>query len=198
MGRQHLYLARHGQQAAPGRVVDNLGNGLTRRGQQQARHLARRLSAALSDVRGVVIHHSTMRRAAETAAFVAAQLSEAPLRPTRVLWEIPAVSVPADFAHWFTRFTPEQIARGQAQAERAYRQFCRPARGRDRHAVIVCHGNLIRYFVTRVLNLPGDAWINLETDNAGLTELIVDADGRVRLLSFNDVGHLPARLRSFI
>jgi serine/threonine-protein phosphatase PGAM5 len=198
MGQHFLYLVRHGQQANPDRTPDQLGNGLTPAGRQQARRIARRLGAALAGAPPPVIHHSSMRRAAETAAFIAGRLPAAPLRPTRLLWEIPAVSVPPAFAHWFTRFSPEQVAQGQAQAERAYQRFFQAARGRDRRSVLVCHGNVIRYFVTRVLGMPADAWLALDTLNAGLTEMVIEADGRVRVVTINDVGHLPTRLRTFI
>ena len=198
MAHHFLYLIRHGQQATPHQVPDVLGNGLTPAGRQQARRLARRLGAALAEVPRPIIHHSTMRRAAETAAFIAERLPAAPMRPTRTLWEIPAVSVPPAFAHWFDRYSPEQVAAGQARMESAFARFFRPARGRDRHSLLVCHGNVIRYLVTRALALPADAWLSMDTLNSGLTEIVIEADGRVRLINYNDVGHLPARLRTFI
>lgn len=198
MGQHFLYLVRHGQQASPNQVPDILGNGLTPAGRQQARRIARRLGAALAGAPRLVIHHSSMRRAAETAAFIAKRLPAAPVRPTRLLWEIPAVSVPPAFAHWFARYTPEQVAQGQARMERAYQRFFQVARGRDRFSVLVCHGNVIRYFLTRVLEMPADAWLALDTLNTGLTEMVIEADGRVRVVTVNDVGHLPPRLRTFI
>lgn len=198
MGRHHLHLVRHGQQAAPNQTPDVLGNPLTALGRRQARRLADRLGRELGEAPRLSIHHSTMRRAAETAAFVAARLPQARLRPARDLWEIPAVSVPPEFAAWFAHFSPEQVEAGRAQAEQAYQRLFRPVRGQDRHSVVVCHGNLIRYFLSRAFTLPDATWLHFDTSNAGLTEMVIEADGRARLVAFNDVGHLPAAWRSFI
>jgi broad specificity phosphatase PhoE len=194
MARRFLYLVRHGQQAAPERPPDVLGNGLTTAGRRQAR----RVAARLSTVPVAVIHHSTMRRAAETAAIIAKRLPQARQRPSRQLWEIAAVSVPEAFREWFASVPRDEIERGRQRAEAAYLALFKPAPARDRHEVVVCHGNLIRYFVCRGLGLPLDVWVDLDTNNGGLTHIAVDENGRLRLLSFNDVGHLPPGLRTFL
>lgn len=198
MGRHFLYFVRHGQQARPDQPPDVLGNPLTALGRRQARRVAGLLARELAEAPRVVIHHSTMRRAAETAAYVAARLPAARVRPAKDLWEIPAVTVPAQFAQWFTRYSPEQVARGRVQAAQAYQRLFRPVRGRDRHSVVVCHGNVIRYCLVRALDLPEDTWLGFDTTNAGLTVFAIEADGRRHLLRYNDVGHLPPNLRTFI
>jgi serine/threonine-protein phosphatase PGAM5 len=44
--------------------------------------------------------------------------------------------------------------------------------------VIVGHGNVIRYFVCRALQLPPDAWLRLGLANASITVLNVRPSGR--------------------
>lgn len=193
MSRRHLYLVRHGQQAAAS-APQPFGNGLTAIGRQQARRVARRLA----ELPVSVIHHSTLRRAAETAQFIAARLPDAPVRPSRALWEIPAANVLPAFAHWYGAVTPAQVAQGRARAEAVFHRLFRPVRGPERHEVVVCHGNLIRFFVCHAFGMAPDVWVNLDPHNGGLTEIVVERDGRLRLLSFNDVGHLPPRLRTFL
>ena len=53
---------------------------------------------------------------------------------------------------------------------------------------------MIRYLACRVLGGSPDSWLRMRTLNCGITELAVESDGRVWLVSYNDVGHLPAHL----
>jgi broad specificity phosphatase PhoE len=43
----------------------------------------------------------------------------------------------------------------------------------DSYDVVVCHGNVIRYFVCRALQLPPEGWLKLATFNCGLTHLAI-------------------------
>ena len=56
--------------------------------------------------------------------------------------------------------------------------------------IIVCHGNVIRFFVMRALQLPPQAWLRLCFFNCSLTCLSVRPNGRVSLRYAGDVGHL--------
>jgi serine/threonine-protein phosphatase PGAM5 len=58
------------------------------------------------------------------------------------------------------------------------------------YEVVVCHMNVIRYFVLRALQLPPEAWLRLRGDNGGITELIFYPEGKVSLSRFADTGHL--------
>jgi len=63
--------------------------------------------------------------------------------------------------------------------------------------IVVCHMNVIRYFVMRALQLPPEAWLRLRGDNCGLTELIFYPNGRVGLGRFADQGHLTIEQTTF-
>ena len=80
------------------------------------------------------------------------------------------------------------------QAEAAFFRYLRPTRGDDKNEIIVSHGNLIRYLVSRVLGGSPDSWLRMRTFNCGITEIAVESDGRLWLVSHNDVGHLPSEL----
>lgn len=58
--------------------------------------------------------------------------------------------------------------------------------------VLVCHGNVIRYFVMRALQLPPEAWLRTAVWNASITILEIYPNGRVSLRCLGDVGHIPA------
>lgn len=63
--------------------------------------------------------------------------------------------------------------------------------------IVVCHMNVIRYFVLRALQLPPEAWLRLRGDNTGITEIVIQPDGRVSLARFGDTGHLPIDMVTF-
>jgi len=56
--------------------------------------------------------------------------------------------------------------------------------------VIVCHGNVIRYFFCRALQLPPEAWLRLCTFNCSLTYLMILPNGNVSCRMMGDIGHL--------
>ncbi|KAK3255448.1 hypothetical protein CYMTET_35368, partial [Cymbomonas tetramitiformis] len=65
------------------------------------------------------------------------------------------------------------------------------------YLIIVCHMNVIRYFVCRALQLPPEAWLRMRGDNCGITEIIIHPAGRVSLGRFADTGHLTIDKQTF-
>ncbi len=195
-----LYLVRHGQhQRLP---QDEVGGGsddersiradggLTGVGRKQARLTARRLNSHPIGS----IYSSSLPRAVQTAEIIAKEFPGVTLRKSRILWEcIP--SVPPLLTASFSRVSSEEIARGREQAEGAYTRYFKAARAGDKHEVLVCHGNLIRYFVSRVLEAGSDAWVRMGSFNCGVSEVRIARDRKV-VVCHNDCGHLPADLRT--
>mmetsp|Transcript_29982 Transcript_29982/g.59550 ORF Transcript_29982/g.59550 Transcript_29982/m.59550 type:complete len:385 (+) Transcript_29982:181-1335(+) len=56
--------------------------------------------------------------------------------------------------------------------------------------IIVCHGNVIRYFFMRALQLPPEAWLRLCTFNCSLAYFTLRSEGGVSCRSLGDMGHL--------
>ncbi|GMH85792.1 hypothetical protein TrST_g4818 [Triparma strigata] len=63
--------------------------------------------------------------------------------------------------------------------------------------IIVCHGNVIRYFFMRALQLPPEAWLRLCTFNCSLAYFTIRCTGGVSCRSLGDIGHLEPRLLTF-
>jgi len=63
--------------------------------------------------------------------------------------------------------------------------------------VIVCHCNVIRYFVCRALQLPPEAWLRMGGYNTGITEIVVKPNGSASLVRFADTGHLQVEATTF-
>jgi len=65
------------------------------------------------------------------------------------------------------------------------------------YEIIICHANVIRYFLCRALQLPPEAWLRLCTFNCSLTYLTIRPTGGVSCRMLGDIGHLPPKLVSF-
>lgn len=196
MGIRYLYLVRHGQYDIESQ--EELGGNLTGIGREQAQATAE----ALSQLPIRSVYTSPWQRAQETAAIVCERLTGIQPQIVPELVElIPAI--PARDAYFFAMHRPnltrEHIEETRAVADEAFnRLFCpSPVQEDFPHEVVVCHGNIIRYFVCKTLGVPADTWTNMETNQCGITRCAIEADGRMRLISMNDTGHLPLALRLF-
>jgi serine/threonine-protein phosphatase PGAM5 len=56
--------------------------------------------------------------------------------------------------------------------------------------IIVCHANVIRYFLCRALQIPPEAWLRLCTFNCSLNYLVIRSTGSVSCRMIGDIGHL--------
>jgi len=60
--------------------------------------------------------------------------------------------------------------------------------------VVVCHGNLIRYFVCRALKVPIVRWTRMNSSHCALTRILIRDTGAIRVVSYNETAHLPPKL----
>jgi serine/threonine-protein phosphatase PGAM5 len=191
MATRTIYLVRHGLHESGSSRNDELGGSLTPVGVEQAKLTAQRLrSLPIS-----AIHCSTLRRAAETAEIIAREFPDIPLNRSQGLWEcypcIPPIPV---YIESFAQVPAEEIGQGREHAEKAFDRYFKCARGKDKHEILVSHGNLIRYFVCRVLQNQPEAWGSMDMCNCGISKVLIKSDGWMILVSHNDVGHLPKHL----
>ena len=190
MGTRVLYLVRHGQyhteEASP-----RYGQ-LTPLGRQQARRVGKRLASIEFDV----MHHSDMARAVETAALIARELPAGlPTRSSKLLREgIPTAPVP-----WLPNHTRADARQARIRMDAAFERYFKRARSGERHELLVAHGNIIRYLVRRAMGDPIANWLRMNITQCGLTVITLGPRrGRVVLMSFNDVGHLAPKMRTFL
>jgi serine/threonine-protein phosphatase PGAM5 len=184
-----LVLVRHGHYVADPAIDENIGPGLSPLGVAQAQLAGARLAGlpVAFDAR----HVSPMQRARDTAAAIAASTSG------------PAFATVADLAECTppTRRTeitvdesPGDLAACRERLERVFAQYFVPAAGRERQELFVCHGNVIRYLVTRALGVDSTAWLEMSVGHASITRIRVEPDGRFKVIAVGDVGHLPPNL----
>lgn len=189
MTRRVLYLVRHGEAggAEPSAV-------LTDTGRRQAALLGERLAG----IPFAAIHHSPWDRAAQTADIIAAHHPGVPVCPSDLLRECiptrpPDERLTAQQAAWFAEWPPDTLADSAAQAAEAVRRFAGSG-GDGEHELLVTHGNVVNWFVSRALDAPDWAWLRMLDYNAALTVILYLPD-RLKLVAYNDASHLPPELR---
>lgn len=190
-GVRYLVLVRHGDYDRDSAADDRVGNGLNARGRQEALLTGRRLEAL--PVRFEALVSSDYTRARETADLIGQALHMTAARDS-LLRECSPGRERADPMRLDAR---DNTAPCDSTLARAWRAYVRPSPAADAREVLVCHGNVIRWFTCRALGVPTSRWAAMDIGNASITVIAVRADGSTRLASFSDVGHLPPDQQSW-
>ena len=190
MATRYLYLIRHGNYESQD-PDDELGGSLTALGREQAE----RTGDYFKHFPITAIYGSTMRRAFETASIIGERFRDINVQPTRELWEC-VPTIPPKFEALFAikspELTPDKVAEQRKYADIAFDRFFQPSdTAYDEHVMLVCHGNLIRYLICRVLGVDTHAWANMRTFQCGFSQVTVEDDEEIALISFNETPHLP-------
>ncbi len=85
----------------------------------------------------------------------------------------------------------------EANLAAAWERIFVPAVDQNEYDVVVCHGNVIRWFVTQVLEVDPLAWLQMSIANCSLTVVQVRADGSKKLIAFADSGHIPYSMTTY-
>jgi serine/threonine-protein phosphatase PGAM5 len=189
MGTRILYLVRHGHYHTE-KDAAKYGR-LTTLGRRQAKRVGRRLAS----VHLHVMHHSDMLRAAETAEIIAGELDTTiPIKSSKLLRE----GVPTVPCAWLPNLTRAEARQHRARMDAAYDRYFKPPRNGQREELLVAHANIIRYFISRAMGDSITRWASISLTLGSLTVMAVGPSGRAMLMSFNDVGHLPPKMRTFL
>lgn len=207
---KHLVLVRHGESDwnAQRRIQGQSGTGLSRRGHEQAVHLATELASTYPDARLVV---SDLQRCRETAtpgearigrrAIVDADLRERDFGAWtgRLVTEVEADD-PERFARWAAGHDVLPEVGGedsQALRDRVLAAIDRHLAEVDDGGALVCitHGGPVWNGTRALVDLHEEALGGVA--NASVTELLVDGSFGWRLAHWNQVGHLPPDVRSY-
>ena len=193
-----LYLVRHGAYDIDDPRDEAVGRGLLPLGVAQARVTGDRLRGLPHPIDS--ISASPLTRARETAEVIAAELGGVGQNAPRLALDpdLAECTPPTRRADIMAQEKREDLSACSEQLERlALRQFAPlPAGSADRHELVVAHGNVIRWLVTRALGVDVTSWLGMSIGHASLTTIAIDAKGAVRILAVGDVGHLPPGLQT--
>lgn len=186
-----LYLIRHGEYEHGVETPDE--GALVTLGRQQARLIATRLVSM--PVAFTSIQASTMHRARETGEIVATRFPQLVLQTHDDLRECTPPTRRADI---MVDLEPGEAEACQEQLAAAWERLARPASGPvDEHDIVVCHGNVIRWFVCRALEVDPVAWLGMSIANCSLTVIQIRGDGSAKVVSFADSGHVPWEMTTY-
>lgn len=85
--------------------------------------------------------------------------------------------------------TPHEFYEEGARIEAAFRKHMHragPTQHHDSVDVLVCHGNVIRYFLMRALQLPPTAWLRWSLYNGSVTRIAIRPSGSVSVRCVGD------------
>lgn len=187
---RHLLLIRHGQYNLEGK--EDSERYLTKLGRKQADYCGKRLKEA--DIEYTKLISSTMTRAVETAGIIHKHFPQLTWEKDPNLCEGAPIPPEPPVGHW----KPEQFQFFQdgARIETAFRKLFHRAdaeQTKDSYEIVVCHANVIRYFVCRALQFPPEAWLRIGLDHASITWITIRPSGRVSIRRLGDSGFIPAK-----
>jgi len=192
-GVRTVYLIRHGEYDQKDTSNYDIGKKLTPLGIAQTRLLSARLKGM--PVEFTSLTSSTMTRARETAMVINKDFPELKLQQSTLIRECTPPTWRKDIMADETETDLQMCAKN---LETAFAEYFLPSQdGNDRNDIIVCHGNVIRYFVTKVLKADPMSWLQMSITNCSLTIICVMPDGTMKLDTFSDYGHIPENMRTF-
>jgi serine/threonine-protein phosphatase PGAM5 len=186
-----IYLVRHGHYGPDPAADRRLGPGLSPLGIAQAHLLGARLVAL--PTRFDALYVSPLRRARDTAAAISADFPDVTFS---VVDDLAECTPPARRADFMAGERPRDMTACGRQLDRLFARYFKPASGKERTELMVCHGNVIRSLIVRALGVDADAWSAMSIGHASISEIRIEADGRIRVVSVGDVGHIPPNLRT--
>lgn len=186
-----IILVRHGNYIEDPRIDEHVGPGLSPLGVAQARLAGARLAGLPTRFDAMLV--SPMQRARDTAAIIGEGL---PGRHFEVVDDLAECTPPTRRTEVTADEKPADLAACKARLDRVFATYFRPGAGSGQADLIVCHGNVIRYLVTRALGVDTAAWLEMSVGHASITHIRVEADGRYKVISIGDVGHIPPALRT--
>ena len=188
---RHLILIRHGQYNLSG--SSDQERSLTSLGRSQAEMTGLRLAELSLPYTHIL--HSDMTRAVQTAGIIAQQLPQVKVLPSDgILREGAPIKPEPKVDSW----KPDTYYMTDgARIEAAFRKYfhrAEPSQEKDSYEIVVCHANVIRYFLCRALQFPPEAWLRISLKHASLTMLTIRPDSRVSVKCVGEAGHLQPSL----
>ncbi|KAJ8711124.1 hypothetical protein PYW07_008366 [Mythimna separata] len=188
---RHLFLIRHGQYNIDG--AKDKDRTLTELGRLQADFTGQRL--ALLDIKWDLLVQSTMTRAQETGSIIAKHLDKnIEIKNCQLIEEGAPIPPEPPVGHW--RPEPKQFFQDSARIEAGFRRYFHrapPEQTEDTYTLLVCHANVIRYFVCKALQFPPEGWLRISLNHASITWISIMPNGNVVLRSLSDTGYMEPK-----
>ncbi len=179
----NIILIRHGETEA--NIEASAAPVLTVKGKHQVIELAKRLK----DSKIAIIYSSNLERASLTAKEIQKNNQNLELIETEELQEIYRLIIggaPKDGTR------PNRFEEDLERAEKFWKKILK---WKYKNVAVVCHGNIIRFFLAKALGAPPKYFYNIEIDPASVS-IINIKEGKTKVLLVNDIAHIPKELLS--
>ncbi|MEK6774525.1 MAG: histidine phosphatase family protein [Bdellovibrionota bacterium] len=188
MAIKTIVLLRHGQ------YKNEPSEQLTPLGRKQAILAGKRLK----DMKFNKFYFSTLPRARETAEIVKKTMGyRKKLYGSDFLHEC-VPGFPKKMRKKYGYTDEKKLMKHKRQADRAYRDIFTFSKS-NRFELVVCHGNIIRYFLCKALGVDTELWQRLDIKQCGITVIQLNSKKRsISIISHNDIGHIPLKMQTFI
>ncbi len=188
-----VYLVRHGHYDHTDSREPIVGQALLPTGIRQAELTGERFAQL-----GAPIHRiycSDFTRARQTAEIIAARLPGGALEVDPDLREIPVFYHRHGTASVLQELSVADRATHPVTALAAFDKYFARLSAGSRREVLVCHGNLIRYLLSRLVELTPAQWDDLFIHNCSVTEVHIHANGVSEVMALCDEEHIPKELQ---
>ncbi|CEG44124.1 Predicted phosphoglycerate mutase [Plasmopara halstedii] len=204
---KHMILVRHGHyiNAYKPHVSDS-EQVLSQLGRRQAEFTGKCLRMAHNRIpkrhNMIVLYHSDLTRAVEAGAIIASHLSDVMVYSSSMLREgwpgKPYFSLTPTSS---STIDDERNKLDTARMQEAFDTFfLSPVEAQDEdddesYCILVCHANLIRFFLCRALGIEAtNTWGHFEINHCSITRIDISAHRPIKVISVNETGHLPQSL----
>lgn len=184
---RHIFLIRHGQYEDW--KNDDKDRKLTPLGQQQAAMVGQRLKQL--NFKYTKLIHSSMTRAKETTNIVLKYLPTIPVESTDLLHEGNPIPSEPPVGIWREEY---KYYEDGPRIEAAFRKHFHRAsveQKADSFDIIICHSNVIRYFICRVLQVAPEAWLRFSLHHCSITWIAISPNGHVRVFAVGASSFMP-------
>lgn len=178
-----IILIRHGQYHKDG--YNNFG--LTSKGREQIDKCGLYLKQYFKNKKTILnkVYYSTLQRAMDSFDIIDKHLGDDfkyKALKTSDIKECKACPNEPNQLKWYK--SNVDLFKNNLKAEKAFKNYIHRAEDKfkkDYTTVLVCHGNLIRYILLRVLQLDPTAWMRLYVPLASISTIKIFPDGNIRL-----------------
>ncbi|XP_054711033.1 serine/threonine-protein phosphatase PGAM5, mitochondrial-like [Uloborus diversus] len=184
---RHIFLIRHGQYDES--AEKDSDRRLTELGIKQAQAVGQRLLDLKFNYTSLV--RSSMTRAVETSNIILKYFPDLSVETDDLLREGRPIPPEPRVGSYQPEY--KQYFEAGARIEAAFRKyFHRADTEQESHSyeIIVCHANVIRYFVCRVLQVPPEAWLRFSLPNCSITWIVILPNGTCGVVSLGESGYL--------
>uniref|UniRef100_A0A7S1MIX5 Serine/threonine-protein phosphatase PGAM5, mitochondrial n=2 Tax=Neobodo designis TaxID=312471 RepID=A0A7S1MIX5_NEODS len=198
--KRQLVLIRHGQYEREKSAKSDSEQTLTELGRLQAEETGKYLARAIATsplfrtTSVSAVHVSDLTRAQQTCSTLIDAMGDAAPKLTPAVDPLLREIFPCDPQPPYPKKARPESERIAEAAFSKY--FHRPTRDESSVEVVVCHANVIRYFLCRALQVPPEAWLRFSLPHCSLTMISIDGKGRVSVGAVGAASHLAPEHQS--